>query len=679
MLEHLPSGAFNPFIDSAGWLIVTRWDHLTQDPLAADDRLGITNNGARSDNGSFNYLFEGANSPSQATNIAETFPEPRNFDTNATATLGVNGNSFNFFFPWALDENGGNEEFLNHVGRHEMQTGGMLQSFTGDTNLVSYTNLASRIASGVNSANSNSMFAFFQIVEDPRTNGLYWGVQAGDISPIGGSHTSGQILTLIGGAGVNPTNMAVRNITITNPVNGSFSPLGAYRNPLPMSDGTLIAVYTPINTSLNSGLDTNTGTASLPVSQYKFRLMTLTNASPFWTTNQYLTGGGIQNTSIFWNGTILVTNISTLWELQPVEVRAKKVPTPASSGVAVIEQQVFAEEGVDLPTFQADLAQRDLALCISRNVTARDAADKQQPYNLRVPGGSNSIANSGKVYDITHLTFLQADYLRGYTNGWNGQQQPGRRILAVPMHATTNLNLASSKSNAPAGGSEIFSDGSQATFIPANRAVTWHLTGTNNNECVVKERYWISFRPGEVRTCANCHGINAVDQLGRTSPTNEPLALHKLLRFWKTNSANAYSLTVSNGYGGGNFGAGTIITLTASNAPSGKIFVGWIGTGINNTTSPTTTFIMPTSNALATAVFSNLPAPVFGNLQLAATKTNFMLSAQALVGQPWILQSSTNLATWLDIATNYSTGGLVQFTNIKSQLSSQLFFRIRSP
>src|SRR6478672_4431921 len=31
MLNHLPSGAFNPFIDSFGRLIVTRWDHLSQD------------------------------------------------------------------------------------------------------------------------------------------------------------------------------------------------------------------------------------------------------------------------------------------------------------------------------------------------------------------------------------------------------------------------------------------------------------------------------------------------------------------------------------------------------------------------------------------------------------------------------------------------------------------------
>ena len=679
MIQHTPSGAFNPFVDSFGRLILTRWDHLSQDPLAADDRLGRTNANL-SLNGSFNFFSEAANSPTY-TNILETFPEPRSFDTNYTALLGVNGNSFNIFLPWALDPNGGNEEVLNHVGRHEFQTNGMLQSFLADTNLVSYSNLTQRVASGVNSANTNSLVAFFQIVEDPRTNGLYWGVQAQDISIFGGSHSAGQILTLTGGAGVNPTNMIVTSITApqtASPINTGA--LGLYRNPLPMSDGKILAAWTPRATTPSSfGFDTNTGTASLPVSQYQFRLMTLTNSGGTWTTNQFLTAG-IPSTNVYWDGSLLVTNSAVQWELQPVEVRVKNIPTPAQAGVAAIEQQVFAEENVDLPTFQADLTQRNLALCISRNVTARDAADKQQPFNLRVPGGVSSVANSGKVYDITHLQFLQADYLRGYSNGLNGAVQPGRRILAVPMHATTNVNYASSKTSAPAGGTEIFSDGSQATFIPANRAVTWQLTGTNNNDSVVKERYWLSFKPGEVRTCANCHGINDRDQLGRTSPTNAPLALRQLLRQWRTNAANSYTLTVSNGTGGGNFGAGSILVLTASAAPSGKLFAGWTGVGISNAASPTTLFIMPPNSASVTAMFSSLPPPVIRSFQLNVSATNYTLTAQALTNQQWILQTSSNLLVWVNMSTNFAdASGLLQLTNLFNSGSTQEFFRLKSP
>jgi hypothetical protein len=471
--------------------------------------------------------------------------------------------------------------------------------------------------------------------------------------------------------------MVVNFITVTNVPGRIVSPHGVYRNPLPMSDGQLVAVFSPVDVSSNQGVDINYGTASLPTAAYQFRLMTLTNTTPYWTTNQFLTGG-ILNTSIYWSGSILVTNISTLWELQPVEVRARPIPIPVNTPVNPIEQQVFADEGVDLPTFQADLAARGVALVVSRNVTARDDADKQQPYNLSVPGGVSSVANSGKIYSISHLQYLQADLLRGYTNGPNGQPLPGRRVLAMPLHATTNLNYPSTLANAPSGGTQIMSDGSQAMIVPAGRAVTWQLTGTNNNDSVVKERYWINFRPGEVRTCANCHGINAIDQLGRPPPTNPPLALRQLLRFWKTNSANAYSLTVSNGSGSGNFGAGSILTLSAGAAPSGTFFAGWTGAGVSNAAAPTTLFIMPTNNAAVTAVFSNLPAPVWENFQLAAAGTNYTLSAQALANQPWILQSSTDLVTWLDVASNHATaGGMVQFTNNTGQ--PQNFFRIRSP
>jgi hypothetical protein len=298
---------------------------------------------------------------------------------------------------------------------------------------------------------------------------------------------------------------------------------------------------------------------------------------------------------------------------------------------------------------------------------------------LRVPGGASSIANSGKPYDITHLTFLQADYLRGYSNGWKGAVQPGRRILAVPMYAATNFNYASSKNNAPPGGTEIMSDGSQATFIPANRAVTWHLTGTNNNDSVVKERYWISFRPGEVRTCANCHGINAVDQMNRPSPTNAPLALRQLLRLWRTNSANSYSLVVSNGSGGGNFGAGSILTLTANSAPSGNVFSHWTGSGVANPGAPVTAFVMPTNSLTVTAVFTNLPSPNFTGYVLSTSNT-LSLTAQAAANQPWVLEGSLNLVNWFSVATNpASAAGLLQFSIPITNGPPQEFFRLRSP
>ncbi len=662
VLNHTPSGAFNPFVDSFGRVIETRWDHLVQDANATDDRLNLNFNGA------FTFTGEATNAATMPI-VAEFFPEPRNYDTTNRVALGVNGNAFNLFLPWMLPEVGGEEEIINHMGRHEFTSSTMAGSFFGDTNLLSFNNLTTRAAAGVTAANTNLIESMFQIVEDPRTNGTYLGVDSPDLSANGGAHASGRIIGLVGPPSLNPDSMTFFYLTGGSGFN--------YRNPLPMSDGKLISVVTP-----TPGIfDTNLGTATFPKSSFNYRLMLLTNSasSPLFTTNQFLLTSQLSNNAVYWSGSTRVTHTNALWELSPVEVRARSVPSPWNPGVASIEQNVFAAMNVDMATFQADLANRGLALVVSRNVTARDGNDKQQPYNLRIPGGSNSIANSGKVYDITHLQYLQADFLRGYTNGPTGGAVPGRRVLATAMHDAAAFNYPSSKTASPIGGTELMADGSQATIVPANRAVTWQLTGTNSNDSVVKERYWITFRPGEVRTCANCHGINIGDQLGRPAPTNAPLALQKLLQFWKTNSASAYSLIVSNGSGGGNFGAGSILTLTASNAPSGKIFAGWSGAGVSNAAAPTTLFIMPTNSATVMAVFTNLPPPVFGNFQFAIGASNLTLSATALPNQLWILQSSADLLTWQDVATNVSTGGgLVQFTNAIGS-SPQKFYRIKSP
>jgi hypothetical protein len=65
--------------------------------------------------------------------------------------------------------------------------------------------------------------------------------------------------------------------------------------------------------------------------------------------------------------------------------------------------------------------------------------------------------------------------------------------------------------------------------------MTWQMT-TPTGEPVVRERYWVTFQPGEIRTCANCHGVNRKDQMGRGPATNPPLALREFLRHWKANN-----------------------------------------------------------------------------------------------------------------------------------------------
>lgn len=87
--------------------------------------------------------------------------------------------------------------------------------------------------------------------------------------------------------------------------------------------------------------------------------------------------------------------------------------------------------------------------------------------------------------------------------------------------------------DAPPSSVQIAADGSIAAIVPARRALTWHLTDPDGTS-VVRERYWLTFQPGEIRVCVSCHGVNSRDQLDRTAPTNEPEALRSLLEYLKT-------------------------------------------------------------------------------------------------------------------------------------------------
>ncbi|HEY6138626.1 MAG TPA: hypothetical protein VI670_12780, partial [Thermoanaerobaculia bacterium] len=88
----------------------------------------------------------------------------------------------------------------------------------------------------------------------------------------------------------------------------------------------------------------------------------------------------------------------------------------------------------------------------------------------------------------------------------------------------------------PAGSVQVAADGSVAAFVPARRAMSWQLTDGAGTP-VVRERYWLTFQPGEVRVCSACHGVNSHDQMGLAAPTNAPEALRALLRAWKASQA----------------------------------------------------------------------------------------------------------------------------------------------
>jgi hypothetical protein len=529
LLNHTPSGAFSPLLDSAGRVIFVRWDHLQRDQQAdTDAENGTVVYGA------FNWSDESTNSVT-TTNLTELFPEPRGGRNDLLAGTGLTGHTFNQFFPWQINEDGTEEETLNHVGRHEIGGSYLNAAFTNDPNVQDLYYFG-------NHFNTNTIENFLQIREDPRTPGLFYGVEA----PEFGTHAAGQLVSITGGINVNAASMRISYLTplatrylASSTNNVPVDHTGFYRNPVMTTDGYFIASHTAWALADNNG-----GSTAFPGSKYDFRLKFLQSSNGFYLPGGLLTAG-LTNRASYWTPDVLVTQTNLLWELDPVEVVARLRPTRLESQVAAPERTAFAAAAVDLDGFQKYLRAHELALIVSRDVTTRDHGDRQQPFNLRVAGTNHqTIGASGKIYDVAWMQLFQADQLRGLNHGNSGNPGNGRRVIAQYLH-----DPAVDNPEAPGsliGSVRIASDGSQVAIVPARRAMTWQLADTNGVG-VVRERYWLTFAPGEIRTCTSCHGINQTSQANGPTPTNTPLALVQLLQYWKTNTTVRPSVATSQG------------------------------------------------------------------------------------------------------------------------------------
>uniref|UniRef100_UPI0035AE6A53 hypothetical protein n=1 Tax=Chitinimonas sp. TaxID=1934313 RepID=UPI0035AE6A53 len=280
MLNHSPSGAFTPTIDSFGRVIFTRWDHLQRDQQADAD------NSEGGSYGTFNYSDETA--AARALNDrSEVFPEPR------ADTTTVSGHRFNQFFPWQIHEDGREEETLNHVGRHELAGYGA-QSFLDDPNLTYCCYTDSRY----NRYRLNND-SFLQIKEDPQLAGRFVGTSA----PEFGTHAAGQLVRIKGAPTDNPDLMTVEYLTASSTASASedgktpaADHSGLYREPLPLADGKLIAVHTA-----ETRADRNMGSTAAPQSRYDFRLkLVAPDASNVWKASEPLTAG-IRTAVSFYN------------------------------------------------------------------------------------------------------------------------------------------------------------------------------------------------------------------------------------------------------------------------------------------------------------------------------------------------------------------------------------------
>jgi Hydrazine synthase alpha subunit middle domain/IPT/TIG domain len=525
-MDSSPSGDFTPIIDSFGRVIFIRWDHLERDQQTDVDALAAQQNPPQPCKFcTFNYSDESAQAAKLATN-AEVFPEPRPQRTDLLASMHAAGHHMNEFLPWQIREDGTAPETINHIGRHELLAH-IPAAFTNDPNLQTLN------GAPANAANQNRITKFLQIREDPLNPGTYYGVDVLELT-----HASGQIIKLAGAPSLNGDQMAITYITHRETISTTLALTlpnsdGHYRDPLPMTDGTLIASYTT-NKHFESY---NPGNLTGP-SAFDFRLYTM-GTDPinpqFKAHSQLITAGVPTKTLDYFDRTLHIsrTNLQ-LWEIQPVEVYARQKPAaPGGAPLGTPEQNAFTAAGVTPAQLQSFLAQNNLALIVSRNVTTRDHSDVQQPFRLQVgTNGAITAPGSGTLYQINNLQLFQADQLRGMNGSASVPAQPGRRVLAEPLHDPTTLQYNPANPGGPSGSVALGNDGSMAAFVPARRGVTWQLTDSAGTP-VVRERFWLTMQPGEIRVCASCHGINQTDQNGQGVPTNTPQALTQLLQTWK--------------------------------------------------------------------------------------------------------------------------------------------------
>ncbi len=539
-LTHSPSGDFDLFLASDGRVISTRWEHLKRDQQADAHRAGLVAyepiqfesemDGAAVIDGP--AMIDGKPYADEEGIPYEVYPEAR-AENDPTRDPNEPLHDFNEFLVWEITENGERHQTMNHVGRHEF--GGVFQhpSKLDDPNLV--YNLGDLSANDYR-LTVGSDAGIFQIKEDPRPGkeGTFYGTWAREFSRF----ASGRIFEFALPIGKNPQDMEI--VDWTNPIidSGEENDKGHFRNPMMSTNGTMIVSHTD-----------QTGLYNLE-NKYHFQIKKMIPYEESESGTEHyagkpITGDGFSK-EIVWYGDFVepLRDTVDLHEVDIVEIVPRSRPAARPKyEIADIEKEVIEEEGVDAEELRDWMIERNLAMIVIRNATERDAGESQQPFNLQVPGGTSTIPKDGTVYNISHLQIFGAELLRAY----GLKHEIGRRVLAHPLRNTEHhpemddYNMLDEE----AGDAliPIREDGSIAAFVPATRALTWQ-TVSPKGEGIVRERQWVTFAPGEIRTCEGCHGINNTSQAGNLAPNNKPLALRDLLQHWKdlggttTNSEN---------------------------------------------------------------------------------------------------------------------------------------------
>jgi hypothetical protein len=291
-LDAAPSGDFEPFVDSFGRVVFTRWDHLLRDGLADDARDEIAH-GETPRFVQYNWTSEAADS-TKTQSDAEVFPESR----VAGVTPHSTGHVINLFTPWATNLDGTEDETVNHIGRHEMDDF-ILRARDDDPNLVDF------IYQPGNRFNRHGASNTLQIAEDAVVPGRYWAIEAPEFR----THAAGRLVTFTAPPGRHADQIPFTSASFQTPqlvteddVPQPANHPGLFRDPLPLSSGDVVAVHTQ-DAHYDADDHPQPG---FPHARYKFRIKQLKLVNNHWFADTLLTPG-IVKTVAYWTPDIRVT------------------------------------------------------------------------------------------------------------------------------------------------------------------------------------------------------------------------------------------------------------------------------------------------------------------------------------------------------------------------------------
>ncbi|MCC6694308.1 MAG: hypothetical protein IT365_01640 [Candidatus Hydrogenedentes bacterium] len=517
LLDHSPSGDFEPFVDSFGRIVFTRWDHLQRDQQADADIAAMIE-GEDPSYDAVTYESEDSDVSHALAPGDEVYPEPRAFFDDPTwdeLLPTEQTHTFNVFFPWMMNHDGTGLETLNHIGRLE---------------LSGYIPSARTYLPEAYAFSTPRIRNVMHLAEDPTKPGRYYMSNVLEF----GTHAAGQIVSLNAKPSLNADDMRIKYETHTETSsyvedgeNPGYANIGLFRDPLPTTDGTLWAVH-------SSSPYRDDATASSPPSpapfeissRYDFSIRQLVPGGPDGTLKpgaRLNPGGIVEDVSYFDNYRYRTLVYSgRMWELQPVEVVARARPKKTVEVVPDTEQAVMEQAlggAANVSALREYLVENNLALLVCRDVTVR--GDEQQDINLKIAWSDHKTSDGlSTPKEIAWLQFFEGQQLRGY-------RSEGRRVIARAMDDAVNP----AESGAPEGAVRLGDDGSMAAFVPARRALSWQTTELDGTPAV-RERFWLTFQPGEIRSCTNCHGLNEEDVFGGPVPENPPQALADLMQWW---------------------------------------------------------------------------------------------------------------------------------------------------